>query len=173
MSFQKSFDWDWSISTLSTNFKFIRPPYIVLILCNGCPEKNRITFFPLSVRTNRSCSQVDLLCINTTALPFCDVCSKGVDIKEGREKYGMRSISVNFPFCVFCRAVADWNTTNLSHDISQNCVIVMHLIVELVPEHHHHCKSLKNSSANMWKSFIFIGRAVVLPTDRTPGWYAA
>lgn len=39
------FDWDWSILTLSTNFKFIRPAYIVLILCNGCSEKSLITFF--------------------------------------------------------------------------------------------------------------------------------
>lgn len=29
---------------LSTDFKFIRPSYIVLILCNGCRGNYRITF---------------------------------------------------------------------------------------------------------------------------------
>lgn len=43
----KVFHWGWSILTLCTNSKFIRPTYILLILCNGCPEKNLISSSPI------------------------------------------------------------------------------------------------------------------------------
>lgn len=40
-------------TTISTNFKFIRPPYVVLILCNAGLKRVWL-FSPPSVRTNRS-----------------------------------------------------------------------------------------------------------------------
>lgn len=59
MSAQKSLDGDWSISTLSTDFKFIRPPYIVLIFLQWLPWKESDYFCTQSVRTNRGQQQQD------------------------------------------------------------------------------------------------------------------
>ena len=75
---------------------------MVLILCNGCPEKNLITFSPISQNKQKldSSSQVDPLDINSSTLPFCGVWQQDVDmnIKVRRKEEYFYSLP---PLCVF------------------------------------------------------------------------
>lgn len=140
MGFQKSSDWAWSISTLSTHFKFIRHPYIVLISCNGCPEKNLITFFPVGQNKQKldSSSQVDPLYNNTSTVPFCDVWLKGVNRKIKKERKERNRVWESMLYVSFLRCISWIHPSHLLLAIMKSTLydikFIMHLIVKTTPQ---------------------------------------